>query len=84
MKMSRVLAAVFLALFVGFGSFQLIGCGDKPDPNTCSPACAADETCNNGKCEKKTDPNVCDPACGTDEECKAGKCEKKATSNPAP
>lgn len=47
---------------------------------TCNPACATDETCNNGTCEKKS-TGACDPACATGESCKDGKCVKDTDPN---
>ncbi|MBM4343431.1 MAG: IPT/TIG domain-containing protein [Deltaproteobacteria bacterium] len=51
--------------------------GTSCEPNCpCSPACAVNEDCQNGKCVAKTP--VCSPACAADQTCEAGKCVAKA------
>lgn len=55
------------------------------DPNVCSPACQADETCEKGTCMKLPE----DPACKLDQDCPTGlfcnfgvdRCQKKCQSN---
>ena len=45
-------------------------CVAKSAPKTCTPACSANQTCENGKCVDKQ----CNPACGENQTCKDGTC----------
>lgn len=65
--------------YVCDGSSGTKKCVQKADPNKCDPACAADETCNAGKCEKTATGPCGGKTCAADEECQNDACVKKTT-----